>query len=62
MSGNIAVQTRGFGASRKPAKQGPQADRFCLSPQLAPPALSPAAKTMFAQSENYHDTKAARRK
>lgn len=38
-----------------PKKPAPVTDRFCISPQLAPPLLTPAAKKAFAASENYHE-------
>jgi hypothetical protein len=37
-----------------PRKEGVNVPRYCISPQLAPPVLSPAAKKMFARSEDYH--------
>lgn len=49
----MTMQTRGFGAARKPKDVAP-IDRYCISPQLAPPALSPSAKAVFARSEDYH--------
>lgn len=49
-----AYQTKGFGAARKPSTTGPVQDRYCLSPQLAPPMVTPASKKAFAQSEDYH--------
>ena len=49
----MTMQTRGFGAARKPAPDKP-IDPYCISPQLAPPALTPEAKKTFARSEDYH--------
>lgn len=49
----MTMQTKGFGAARVPAKTAP-IDRFCISPQLAPPALSAKDKAVFARSEDYH--------
>ena len=49
----MTMQTRGFGAARKPADKAP-IDRYCISPQLAPSVLSPRDKTLFARSEDYH--------
>lgn len=44
---------RGRGASgpKKPATMTP---RECISPQLAPPMVTPASKKAFAQTEAYH--------
>jgi hypothetical protein len=49
----MTMQTRGFGAARKPAPDKPIAP-YCISPQLAPPALSAEAKKVFSHSEDYH--------
>lgn len=49
-----AYQTKGFGAARKPSRTGPQADRYCISPQLAPSVVTPTSKKLFMQSEDYH--------
>jgi len=49
----MTMQTRGFGAARKPAPDKP-IDPYCISPQLAPPALSAKDKAVFAHSEDYH--------
>ena len=49
----MTMQTKGFGAARKPAPDKP-IPPYCISPQLAPPSLSPAAKAVFAKSEDYH--------
>lgn len=39
-----------------PRKPNPIIPRYCISPQLAPPVLSPEAKKMFARTEDYHST------
>lgn len=57
----MTMQTRGFGAARKPADVKP-IDRYCISPQLAPSTLTPAAKKAFAGAENYHDGRKDARK
>lgn len=44
---------RGRGASG-PKKPDNCVPRICISPQLAPPVLTPAAKKMFARTEDYH--------
>jgi hypothetical protein len=49
----MTMQTRGFGAARKPANVAP-IDRYCISPQLAPSTLSAKDKAVFARSEDYH--------
>lgn len=41
------MQTRGFGAARKPANVAP-IDRYCISPPLAPSTLSAKDKAVFA--------------
>lgn len=46
-------QTRGFGAARKPANKAP-VDRFCISPQLAPPYSDKRSQKAMAASEDYH--------
>lgn len=40
-----------------PKKPQTIVDRYCISPQLAPPLVTPASKKMFARSEDYHDSK-----
>lgn len=55
----MTMQTRGFGAARVPAKTAPIAP-YCISPQLAPPALSPETKKVFARSEDYHAGRSAK--
>lgn len=50
----MTMQTTGFGSARKPKKTAP-VDRYCISPQLAPPLVTPASKKMFARSEDYHE-------
>ena len=55
----MTMQTRGFGAARKPAKTAP-IDRYCISPQLAPSTLTPAAKKLYAEAENYHAGRAVK--
>lgn len=42
---------RGGTGPRKPDKV---VDRYCISPQLAPPVLSPRDKRMFLRTEDYH--------
>jgi hypothetical protein len=49
----MTMQTKGFGAARKPVASTP-IPPYCISPQLAPPALSPAQKAVFAGSQDYH--------
>ena len=46
-------QTTGFGAARKPKNVAP-IDRYCISPQLAPPYLDKRNQQAMAASENYH--------
>lgn len=50
----IPTDKRGWGAAdgkNKPTKVTP---RLCVSPQLAPPILSPANKKAMAATEDYH--------
>ncbi len=48
----IPTQKRGYGAAKNlPTKVTP---RMCISPQLAPPVVTPASKKMFLASEDYH--------
>ena len=54
----MTMQTKGFGAARKPVPDKPIAP-YCISPQLAPPMLSAESKKMFARSEDYHDWRPA---
>ena len=49
----MTMQTNGFGAARQRPAQTP-IDPYCTSPQLAPPALSPEQKKVFARSEDYY--------
>lgn len=44
---------RGYGAARKPANT-PPVPRMCISPQLAPPLVTPASKKAFDRTEDYH--------
>jgi len=44
---------RGYGAARPRPVAAPKPP-YCISPQLAPPVLSPASKKMFAGTEDYH--------
>lgn len=37
-----------------PKKQGVTVDRYCISPQLAPPMISPQGKKIMDRSEDYH--------
>ena len=55
----MTMQTKGFGAAREPAPDKPIAP-YCISPQLAPPALSAKDKAVFANSESYHDWRPAK--
>ena len=55
----MTMQTRGFGAARKPANTAP-IDRYCISPQLAPSTLTPEAKKVYAEAENYHAGRATK--
>lgn len=50
----IPTEKRGWGAAQgknKPTKVTP---RMCISPQLAPPPVTPASKKMFLAAEDYH--------
>lgn len=49
----MTMQTTGFGSARKPKKVAP-IDPYCISPQLAPPVVTPESKKMFLRSEDYH--------
>lgn len=44
---------RGYGAARTP-KYTPPKERYCISPQLAPPLVTPASKKLFDRTEDYH--------
>jgi hypothetical protein len=46
---------RGWGAAQSRNKPDKIVDRYCISPQLAPPMVTPAEKKAFAASENYHE-------
>ena len=35
-------------------------DRYCISPQLAPSTLTPEAKKLYAEAENYHAGRAVK--
>jgi len=45
---------RGWGAASSRNKPDKIVDRYCLSPQLAPPLVTPRSKKLFAASEDYH--------
>lgn len=50
----IPTEKRGWGAAsakNKPTKVTPS---YCISPQLAPPVVTPKSKEMFLKSEDYH--------
>lgn len=50
----IPTEKRGWGAAdgkNKPTKVTP---RLCISPQLAPPMVTPASKKAFDKTEDYH--------
>lgn len=49
----MTMQTKGFGAARKPKDVAP-IDRYCISPQLAPPYSDRREQRAMAASENYH--------
>jgi len=55
----MTMQTKGFGAARRPAPDKP-IDRYCISPQLAPSTLTPAEKKLYAEAENYHPGRAGK--
>lgn len=57
----MTMQTKGFGAARVPPKDKP-IDRYCISPQLAPPYLDKRNQTAMRESENYHASKGSDRK
>lgn len=48
------MQSRGRGAM-KPLVKRPVEDRFCISPQLAPPPAREPSKSAMMKSEDYHE-------
>lgn len=48
------TEKRGWGIAKPTSKPTKLMDRYCISPQLAPPPVDPATKKMFAKSEDYH--------
>lgn len=56
----MTMQTKGFGAARKPKDVAP-IDRYCISPQLAPPYSDKREQRAMAESENYHASKDSRK-
>ena len=45
---------RGWGAAESRNKPDKIVDPYCISPQLAPPVVTPASKKMFGRTEDYH--------
>lgn len=50
------MQSRGWGAM-KPLQKKPVEDRYCISPQLAPPPVDPKTRAIMLKSEDYHEGK-----
>lgn len=57
----VPKDKRGWGAAESHNKPDRIVDRYCVSPQLAPPVLSAEAKKMFAHTEDYHEGKGGRK-
>lgn len=53
----MSMVRRGWGAAAGKNKPDKIVDRYCLSPQLAPPMVNAREKAAFAASENYHEGK-----
>lgn len=51
----IPSEKRGWGAAEGKNKPDKIVDRYCISPQLAPPVLSARDKKIFANTESYHE-------
>lgn len=47
-------KSRGWGAMR-PIEEKTPIDRYCMSPQIAPPYFSADEKAKFATTEDYHE-------
>ena len=48
------MQSRGWGAM-KPLEKRPVVDRYCMSPQIAPPYFNAEQKAKFATEDDYHE-------
>lgn len=45
---------RGWGAAQSRNKPTKVVEPHCISPQLAPPVVTPASKAIFMKTEDYH--------
>ena len=50
----IPTEKRGWGAAQARNKPTKVTEPYCISPQLAPPVVTPKSKEMFLKSEDYH--------
>jgi hypothetical protein len=48
------MKSRGMGAMR-PIKESTPIDRYCMSPQIAPPYFNAEQKAKFATEDDYHE-------